>query len=178
MALLLCAFIALVLGTASSQVAALPIPDFSGRWMIVGAPTGRPVALLGVGGLGSAFEVRQDARTLTLVTGNDPDHRETALPLNGEEMRTPSAGPQEEIWRAAKVAPPDYVAKLAWDGARLIITTTLERVDLRAMRGPAPGVSMIQNWSLDANGNLQIEGTAVPPNLNPGISKATYRKFR
>jgi hypothetical protein len=165
--------IALAVGIQSGQVVAQPRPDFTGRWTIVGAPEGGPAWTPGLGGLGAAFEVRQDEKTLTLVTGNDPVYRETALPLNGDELRlqigTPgflanTGGPELE-----------YVAKVAWVGTRLAVTTTGPR-DPRVTKGSEPRVFTIQSWSLDTNGDLLIQTTRFV--LSPTTSKATYRKFR
>ena len=172
MAPLLCVLVAFVVGVSSGDVSQAR-PDFSGRWIIVGAPIGSPASEPArPGSLGGVFEVRQDQKTLTLVTGNDPDFRETTLPLNGDAVTTrlglnPGMGIRPELGL-------EFVSKVTWEGDRLIVTMNVG--------GSQPPTTVserlrtVQSWSLDAKGDLVIE--TIRPLLPQTTSRATYRRFR
>ncbi len=55
-----------------------------------------------------------------------------------------------------------------WDGAKLVIATTVTR------EGQASDST--QTWSLDASGNLIIESRAGGQNSPPVTRKTTYKK--
>ena len=163
------ALVAFGLGVPLSQVSTQARPDFSGRWTIVGAPIGAFPRVLAAAGLGYAFEARQDQRTLTLVTGNDPSTFETRVRLDGVETR--DVRPAGGSFQLELV----YVSKAEWDGARLVVTTTVTSDTMRLKVTPGLGgiLTTRQVWLIDANGDLIIETTN-----EPRTSKATYRKVR
>ena len=111
------------------------------------------------GGLGQEFTAVQDDKTLT-VTTNNPQLGElkTVYNLDGSETKNPINFGGQTV---------DRVSKVKWDGAKLVITTTIN-----FNGNPA---ETTQSWTLDATGNLVVESSS---NFNgtPTTTKATYKK--
>ncbi len=147
-------------------------PDFSGKWTMDPASAPAPPAGGGGGGgrgggrgggagFGQEFTVVQNAKTLT-ITRMQGDNTVTAIyNLDGSESKNSVPGRQGG-------APTEQVSKAAWDGSKLVVTTSLD----------AGGTTVEQKRVLSLEGgNLVIEQT------NPGrgggeptTAKVTYKK--
>ena len=148
--------LALVLAgvSASAQSKA----TFAGKWTMVP----ESVAAAGVSGrgaLGQEFTAVQDDKTLT-VTTNNPQLGElkTVYNLDGSESKNPINFGGQTVER---------VSRVKWDGAKLVITTTIN------LGGNASETT--QSWLLDGSGNLVIE-TSSNFTGTPTTTKATYKK--
>lgn len=158
--------VALVVGGLLS-VSAQGRPDFSGKWVM--DPASAPAAGGGGGGgrgggggglgFGQEFTAKQDAKVLT-VTRMQGDQTVTATyNLDGSESKNMVAG---------RGGQQEQVSKAAWDGNRLVITTTLN----------FGGNTVEQRRVLSMDGgNLVVEQT------NPGrgggeptTAKVVYKK--
>ena len=100
-------------------------PDFSGKWVMDPASAPAPPAGGGGGGRGGGggglgfgpeFTAKQDAKMLT-ITRTQGDQTVTATyNLDGSESKNMVAG---------RGGQQEQVSKAAWDGNKLVITTTL-----------------------------------------------------
>ena len=153
----------LTLVLADAAVSAQSKPSFAGKWTMVPDPNaaaaaggrGRGMA----GGLGPEFTAVQDDKTLT-VTTNNPQLGElkTVYNLDGSESKNPLNFGGQTV---------DRVSKVKWDGAKLVITTTI------SFNGnPAEST---QTWMLDGSGSLVIESSSNFGGT-PTTTKATYKK--
>jgi hypothetical protein len=150
----------LALLIAGVSMSAQSKPSFAGKWTMVpesvaaAGATGR-----GGGGLGQEFTAAQDDKTLT-VTTNNPQFGElkSVYNLDGSESKNPMNFGGQTVDRASKVK---------WDGAKLVITTSI------SFSGNVGETT--QSWIIDGTGNLVIETTS---NLTgtPTTTKATYKK--
>jgi len=153
----------LSLVVAGVSISAQSKPSFAGKWTLVpdpnapagGAGRGRGMA----GGLGPEFTAVQDEKTLT-VTTNNPQLGElkTVYNLDGSESKNPLNFGGQTV---------DRVSKVKWDGAKLVITTTINFNGTPA--------ETTQTWMLDGSGNIVIESTSNFGG-NPTTTKATYKK--
>ncbi len=153
--------VALVIAGAS--VSAQSKTNFAGKWTLVPDPNaaaggggrGRGMG----GGLGQEFTATQDDKTLTVTTSNPQmGDMKMVYNLDGSETKNPITFNGQTIERASKVK---------WDGAKLVITTTINFNGTPA--------ETTQSWTLDASGALVVESTSNF-NGNPMTTKATYKK--
>ena len=147
---------------AGASMSAQSKPSFAGKWTMVpdpNAPAAGGRGRGGFGGLGQEFTAAQDDKTLT-VTTNNPQLGElkSVYNLDGTESKNPLNFGGQSV---------DRVSKVKWDGAKLVITTTIN------FNGTPAETS--QSWMLDATGNLVVESTSNFGG-NPTSTKATYRK--
>ena len=148
---------------ASVSISAQSKPSFAGKWTMVPDPNapagGGGRGRGGMGGLGQEFTAAQDEKTLT-VTTNNPQLGElkTVYNLDGSDSKNPLNFGGQTV---------DRVSKVKWDGAKLVITTTIN------FNG-TPAESS-QSWMLDGSGNLVVESTSNFGG-NPTTTKATYKK--
>jgi len=157
----LSAFVVLTLVAGAAALAAQAKPNFTGKWTLVPdpnapAPTGRG---RGMGGLGQVFSAEQNDKTLNVATTNEQTGEIKAVyNLDGTESKNPISFGGQSV---------DRVSKAKWDGAKLVITTTIN------FNGNA--VESTQAWSLDATGNLVVESTSSFTGT-PTTTKSTYKK--
>lgn len=155
------AVVALMLFVGAAAAMAQAKPNFTGKWTLVPdpnapAPTGRG---RGMGGLGQVFSAEQNDKTLNVATTNEQVGEIKAVyNLDGSESKNPISFNGQSV---------DRVSKAKWDGAKLVITTTIN------FNGNA--VESTQAWSLDATGNLVVETTSSFTGT-PTTTKATYKK--
>jgi hypothetical protein len=159
-----------VVFAAAVSVLAQAKPDFSGKWVM--DPATAPAAPAGGGGggggrggggggvgFGPEFTAKQDAKVLT-VTRTQGDQTVTATyNLDGSESKNMVAG---------RGGQQEQVSKAVWDGAKLVITTTVN------FGGNAAEQKRVLSME---GGNLAIEQT------NPGrqggaptTAKVVYKK--
>ena len=127
---------------AGASLSAQSKPSFAGKWTMVpesvaaAGATGRG----GGGGLGQEFTAVQDDKTLT-VTTNNPQLGElkTVYNLDGSESKNPLNFGGQTV---------DRVSKVKWDGAKLVITTTI------SFNGNPAETTLI--WMLDGSGSLVV----------------------
>ena len=143
---------------AGASLSAQSKPNFAGKWTMLPESVAAAGAT-GRGGLGQEFTAAQDDKTLT-VTTNNPQLGElkTVYNLDGSESKNPLNFGGQAI---------DRVSKVKWDGAKLIITTTIN------FNGSLAESS--QSWMLDGAGNLVIESSSNFTGT-PTTTKATYKK--
>jgi hypothetical protein len=120
----------LTLVIACASVSAQSKTSFAGKWTMVPDPNaaaagggrGRGMG----GGLGQEFTATQDDKTLT-VTTNNPQLGElkTVYNLDGSESKNPLNFGGQTV---------DRVSKVKWDGAKLVITTTITPTESRRGR--------------------------------------------
>jgi hypothetical protein len=160
-------FISLVaiamLAIAGASISAQSKTSFAGKWTLVPDPNaaaagggrGRGMA----GGLGPELTAAQDDKTLT-VTTNNPQLGElkTVYNLDGSESKNPLNFGGQSV---------DRVSKVKWDGAKLVITTTIN------FNGNPSETT--QTWMLDGSGNLVVE-TSSNFAGTPTTTKSTYKK--
>ncbi|HVQ42672.1 MAG TPA: hypothetical protein VMS54_10705 [Vicinamibacterales bacterium] len=155
------AVVALMLFAGAAAAMAQAKPNFTGKWTLVPdpnapAPTGRG---RGMGGLGQVFSAEQNDKTLNVATTNEQiGEMKAVYNLDGSESKNPISFNGQSV---------DRVSKAKWDGAKLVITTTIN------FNGNA--VESTQAWSLDATGNLIVETTSSFTGT-PTTTKATYKK--
>jgi len=154
---------AVILGTAAMIAQARP--SFAGKWTLDpasvapagGAPGGGRGG--GRGGLGQELTITQDATTLTLEYvggGRNPGPVKLAYALDGSESKNTGMGGQEQV------------AKAAWDGNNLVVTTALTMMEQT--------VEQKRTFSLEG-GNLVIE--TVQPGRGGGPAtpvRMVYKK--
>jgi hypothetical protein len=156
------AVVALMLVAGAAAAIAQAKPNFTGKWTLVPdpnapAPTGRGRGM--GGGLGQASSAEQNDKTLTVVTTNEQIGEIKAVyNLDGSESKNPISFGGQSV---------DRVSKVKWDGAKLVITTTIN------FNGNA--MESTQAWSLDATGNLVVETTSSFTGT-PTTTKSTYKK--
>jgi len=148
---------------ACASLSAQSKTSFAGKWTLVPDPNaaaagggrGRGMG----GGLGPELTAAQDDKTLT-VTTNNPQLGElkTVYNLDGSESKNPLNFGGQTV---------DRVSKVKWDGAKLIITTTIN-----FNGNPA---ETTQTWMLDGSGNLVVE-TSSNFTGTPTTTKSTYKK--
>ena len=144
---------------AGATLSAQSKPTFAGKWTMVPDSVAAAGATGRGGGLGQEFTAAQDDKTLT-VTTNNPQVGElkSVYNLDGSESKNPINFGGQTV---------DRVSKVKWDGAKLIITTTI------SINGnPA---ETTQSWMLDGSGNLVIE-TSSNFTGTPTTTKVTYKK--
>jgi hypothetical protein len=151
---------AIVLWTAGTLAQARP--DFSGKWTLVPAEGAAAPAggggrggRGGRGGFGMEFTIAQTPTTLTVTTvqGETTSTRTYTIGGESKNMMMGRGGQQME-----------QVSKTAWDGDRLVITTTTQAGESRMV------------LSIQA-GNLTIETTGPGRDGGPGTPVTqTYRK--
>ena len=144
---------------AGVAVSAQSKPSFAGKWTMVPESVAAAGATGRGSGLGQEFTAVQDDKTLT-VTTNNPQLGElkTVYNLDGSESRNPINFGGQTV---------DRVSKVKWDGAKLVITTS---VNFSGNVGETT-----QSWILDGTGNLVVE-TSSNLTGTPTTSKATYKK--
>jgi len=148
---------------AGASMSAQSKPNFAGKWTLVPDPNaatagggrGRGMAV----GLGPELTLAQDDKTLT-VTTNNPQMGElkTVYNLDGSESKNPLNFGGQSV---------DRVSKVKWDGAKLVITTTVNFNGTPA--------ETTQSWMLDGSGNLVVESSSNFSGT-PTTSKFTYKK--
>lgn len=152
----------LIAGAAAVMAQTPSKPNFAGKWTLVPdpnapAPTGRGGGR--GGGLGQVFSAEQNDKTLNVATTNEQVGEIKAVyNLDGSESKNPISFNGQSV---------DRVSKAKWDGAKLVITTTIN------FNGNA--VESTQAWSLDATGNLVVETTSSFTGT-PTTTKTTYKK--
>ena len=154
----------LSMALAGASLSAQSKPGFAGKWTMVTDPNAAAAAGGGrgrgmAGGLGPEFTAVQDDKTLT-VTTNNPQLGElkTVYNLDGSESKNPLNFGGQQVER---------VSKVKWDGAKLVITTTI------SFNGNSSETT--QSWMLDASGSLIIE-TSSNVTGAATTTKATYKK--
>jgi uncharacterized membrane protein len=147
------------LAVAGASMSAQSKPTFAGKWTMVPDSVAAAGATGRGSGLGQEFTAVQDDKTLT-VTTNNPQLGElkTVYNLDGSESKNPLNFGGQTV---------DRVSKVKWDGAKLVITTTI------SFNGnPAEST---QIWMLDGSGNLVVEASSNFTGT-PTTSKITYKK--
>jgi hypothetical protein len=142
-------------------VAAQGRPSFAGSWALVDT-TARSQ---GVAFLGVEFTATQDDTTLTVVPTNHPVHVGerpqqfwSRHHLDGSESRLPlESGPRTV----------ERVSVTRWDGARLVITSTMTSVGNES--------TQVQTWVLDPSGDLIVDAVSTSGGATTS-TRATYRK--
>jgi len=147
---------------ACASVSAQSKPTFAGKWTLVPDPNGAAAGGGGrgmAGGLGPELTAAQDDKTLTITT-NNPQLGEvkTVYNLDGSESKNPINFGGQTV---------DRISKVKWDGAKLVITTTIN------INGNLAETT--QTWVLDGFGNLVIESSSNFTGT-PTTSKLTYKK--
>ena len=147
---------------ACASVSAQSKTSFAGKWTMLpdlntaaAGGGGRGMA----GGLGPELTAAQDDKTLTITT-NNPQLGEvkTVYNLDGSESKNPINFGGQTV---------DRISKVKWDGAKLVITTTIN------VNGNL--AESTQTWMLDGSGNLVIESSSNFTGT-PTTSKLTYKK--
>lgn len=167
--------VVLMFGAAAS-LAAQAKPDFSGKWVMDPAsapapPAGAPAGGGGGGGgrgggrggggggFGQEFMAKQDANTLTISRMQGDQTVVATYNLDGSESKNTVAG---------RGGQQEQVSKAAWDGAKLVITTTLNF--------GGNNVEQKRTLSLEG-GNLVIETVQPGRDGGPGTpQKLVYKK--
>jgi hypothetical protein len=163
--------VVLMFGAAVS-LAAQAKPDFSGKWVMdpASAPAapaggggggggGRGGGGGGRGGFGGEFTAKQDATTLTITQNQGGQDVTLSYKLDGSESKNTVQG---------RGGAQEQVSKAAWDGAKLVITTTLN----------FGGNNVEQKRTLSMEGgNLVIETLQPGRDGGPGTpTKLVYKK--
>jgi hypothetical protein len=162
--------VVLMFGVAAS-LAAQAKPDFSGKWVAdaAAAPAGGGGGGggggrgggRGGGGFGNEFTIAQNAQTLTITRMQGDQTVTTVFNLDGSESKNMVAG-------RGGGEPTAQVSKAVWDGAKLVVTTTINA-----------GGNTIEQKRVFAmeGGNLTIETTQPGRDGGPGTpNKVTYKK--
>jgi len=144
---------------AGATLSAQSKTSFAGKWTMVPDSVAAAGATGRGGGLGQEFTAAQDEKTLT-VTTNNPQFGElkSVYNLDGSESKNPINFGGQTV---------DRVSKVKWDGAKLVITTSIN------FSGNVGETT--QSWILDGTGNLVVE-TSSNLTGTPTTSKATYKK--
>ena len=157
--------VVLMFGAAAS-LAAQAKPDFSGKWVMdaAAAPAapdggGGRGGGRGGGGFGNEFTIAQNAKTLTITRMQGDQAVSTVYNLDGSESKNTTQG---------RGGPQEQVSKAMWDGAKLVVTTTIN----------AGGNNIEQKRVFAMEGaNLTIETTQPGRDGGPGTpQKTTYKK--
>ena len=147
-------FVGLVLIGLPPSSAAQDKPSFAGTWKLSDPATPETFTP-------SVMTVVQDATTLTVTTTSQMGQFKTSYKLDGTEASSPLDFNGMTI---------DRMAKLVWEGPRLMLITTSK------MEGQT--LEFKSAWSLGADGALATE-TTVPDFQGGGApitTKAIYRK--
>jgi opacity protein-like surface antigen len=136
-------------------------PNFAGKWTLVPDPNAPAGGGRGMGGLGQAATIVQDASTLTITRTTQMGEFTSTYKLDGSESKNTLNFNGNAI---------EQLSKAKWDGGKLIVNTTMN------FDGNPVETSMIM--SVDGAGNLNIESTR--PDFQGGgapvTTKATYKK--
>jgi hypothetical protein len=132
-------------------------PTFAGKWTLTDPAAANPMA-----GLSASLTVAQDDKILKVTAvGGQMGDVSTTYNMDGTEGKSPLDFNGNTIDRATKTK---------WDGAKLVLTTTVN------FNGQT--FETVQVWALDATGNLVVESTR--PDFQGGgapvKSTATYKK--
>jgi hypothetical protein len=164
--------VVLMFGTAAS-LAAQAKPDFSGKWVMDPASAPAPPAGGGGGGggrgggrgggggagFGQEFTATQDAKTLTISRMQGDQTVTATYNLDGSESKNTVQG---------RGGAQEQVSKAAWEGAKLVITTTLNF--------GGNNVEQKRTLSLEG-GNLVVEQVQPGRDGGPGTPvKVVYKK--
>ena len=158
---LLVVAVVLMFGAVAS-LAAQAKPDFSGKWVQDPPPAAAPAGGGGGGGrggFGAEFTIVQNAKTLTITRMQGDQTVSTVYNLDGSESKNTTQG---------RGGPQEQVSKAVWDGAKLVVTTTINA-----------GGNNIEQKRVFAmeGGNLTIETTQPGRDGGPGTpTKLTYKK--
>jgi hypothetical protein len=106
---------ALSLVFAATIAQAQDKPNFSGSWTLVVDPNAPAPGRGGGGGLGQAATLTQDAKTLTITRTTQNGEVKLVYNLDGSDSKNMVMG------RGGQT---EQVSKTAWDGSKLVITTT------------------------------------------------------
>ena len=152
----------LVLAATTSQ--AQGKPDFSGSWTLVVDPNaagggGGGGRGGGGGGLGQGGTITQDAKTLTITRTTQNGEIKVVYNLDGSESKNMMQG------RGGQV---EQVSKAAWDGAKLVITTSFTMGE--------NAVTRTESYALDGSGQLVVSTTA--PGRGGGEPMTTTRTYK
>ena len=121
-------------------------PSFSGTWII--QPPNKAA--------GTEQVLKQDDKTLSITS----DGRTRTYELNGVERREAAS---------TRVGEVVMVAKAAWEGQAIIITTTTSYPnDMKTVEK--------EIWSIDNQGQLVLDFTETAPGSPPRIVKVTHKK--
>jgi len=161
--------VVLMFGAAAS-LAAQAKPDFSGKWVQDPPPEAAAGGGGGGGGrgggggggrggFGAEFTIAQNAKTLTITRMQGDQAVSTVYNLDGSESKNTTQG---------RGGPQEQVSKAMWDGAKLVVTTTIN----------AGGNNIEQKRVFAMEGaNLTIETTQPGRDGGPGTpQKTTYKK--
>lgn len=138
----------------AAPLAAQEKPSFAGTWKLSDPATPDPFTP-------TVMTVVQDATTLTVATTSEMGEFKTSYKLDGSEAPSPMAFNGMTI---------DRMAKLVWEGSKLLLITT-SKMDGQSFEFKSA-------WSMTADGALATE-TTVPDFQGGGApitSKATYKK--
>ena len=123
--------VVLMFGAAAS-LAAQAKPDFSGKWVMdaAAAPAapdggGGRGGGRGGGGFGNEFTIAQNAKTLTITRMQGDQAVSTVYNLDGSESKNTTQG---------RGGPQEQVSKAMWDGAKLVVTTTINAGGMTMVR--------------------------------------------
>lgn len=156
---------ALMLGALSLVVAATTAqaqdkPNFSGSWTLVVDPNApAPQGRGGGAGLGQAATVTQDDKTLTITRTTQNGEIKAVYNLDGSESKNMMMG------RGGQT---EQISKAAWDGNKLVITTTFTMAENTVTR--------TQTLSLDASGQLVVTNDGPGRGGARMTSTMTYKK--
>ncbi len=153
---------ALSLVFAASVAQAQDKPNFSGSWTLVVDPNaagGGGGGGRGGGGLGQAATLTQDAKTLTITRTTQNGEVKTVFNLDGSESKNMMQG------RGGQT---EQVSKAAWDGAKLVITTSFQMGD--------NAVTRTQTFSLDGSGQLVVSTNGPGRGGEMMTTTQTYKK--
>lgn len=157
---------ALVLGSASAFAQAKP--NFAGKWVAeAAAPAAAPAGAPGGGGrgggrgggLGQELTIVQDATTIKIDYvggGRNPGPVSLTYKLDGSESKNTNAMGAEQV------------AKAAWDGAKLVVTTQIAMGENT--------IAQTRTFSLEG-GNLVVETVQPGREGGPGTpTRMVYKK--
>jgi hypothetical protein len=153
-AALTCAALAVVTAGVFAQTA----PNFAGKWTRVADASGRAG---GIGGLGVAATVVQDATSLTITRTAQNGEFTTTYNLDGSESRNTVNIGTYSI---------GMVSKVTSEAGKLIVNTVM------SFEGHPVETSM--TLSFNPVGNLVVESTRsdLQGGADPSITKMTYKK--
>ena len=151
---------ALSLVFAASIAQAQDKPNFSGSWTVIADPNAAPTGGRGGGGgLGQAATLTQDAKTLTVTRTTQNGEVKMVYNLDGSESKNMVQG------RGGQT---EQVSKAAWDGAKLVITTSFTMGE--------NAVTRTQTMSLDASGQLVVTVSGPGRGGEVMTTTQTYKK--
>jgi hypothetical protein len=159
---------ALIIGALSLIVAAAPAiaqdkPNFSGSWTLVVDPNaaggGGGRGGRGGAGLGQAATLTQDATTLTVTRQTQNGEVKMVYNLDGSDSKNMAMG------RGGQT---EQVSKAAWDGNKLVISTTLTMGENTVTR--------TQTFALDATGQLTVTVSGPGRGGEVTTTTQTYKK--